>query len=160
MKRRSNTATWDGAPERRVRVLLECPPESSPAIIADALERQGFEVRTCEGPDRRHACALLHDGACSLVDGADVVVNLLDGPDDDAGRVLGALTHERRPPGIVTTQSAMEVASGREVPAEAVLPQRLTVVQGSLSTARLVEAITRSLRAQQEPTPSWGDGFC
>ena len=71
--RKSATQRWDESESNRVRVLLECPPAESPSIIASAIERRGYAVRTCEGPSVK-PCALLDHGACALVDGADVVV--------------------------------------------------------------------------------------
>ena len=61
----------------RTRVLLECAASSSPSIIARVVERHGFDVRTCEGPGDRGGCDLIDHGACALVSGADVVVNML-----------------------------------------------------------------------------------
>jgi hypothetical protein len=100
---------WDDVPEHLTRVLVECPPGSSPLLIAAAIERHGYAVRTCEGPDRRHPCALVEQGACSLVDGADVVVNLLNGPDPDARLVLDHLSRQRRPPEVVTELTQPEI---------------------------------------------------
>jgi hypothetical protein len=78
---------------------LECAPDAAPTLIASLIEREGYAVRTCEGPTD-DACDLLDRGACSLVDGADVVVNLLgDSPSERA--VLGATERLRRPPAVV-----------------------------------------------------------
>src|SRR5690606_28116427 len=85
----------------RSRVLLECAASSSPSIIARVVERHGFAVRTCEGPGDRGGCDLLDHGACALVSGADVVVNMLTGWDPTSSEVLAAVLDERRPPATV-----------------------------------------------------------
>jgi hypothetical protein len=43
------------------------------------------------------------------VDGADVVVNLLNGPDPDARLVLDHLSRQRRPPEVVTELTQPEI---------------------------------------------------
>lgn len=91
--------SWNSDDGDRVRVLLECSPDASPSLIASLIEREGYAVRTCEGPTD-DACDLLDRGACSLIDGADVVVNLLDGTPSERA-VLGATERLRRPPAIV-----------------------------------------------------------
>ena len=61
MARRSTKQSWNDDDGTRTRVLIECPPESSPSMIADAVARHGYAVRTCEGPDAGR-CDLVHDG--------------------------------------------------------------------------------------------------
>jgi hypothetical protein len=72
---------WQGPPGDQPRVLLECPSHASPSIVAAALRQEGFEVAVCEGPHGKSTCALVRDGSCTLVDGADVVVNLFGIPE-------------------------------------------------------------------------------
>jgi hypothetical protein len=91
--------TWSREDDTRVRVLLECEYTDSPGIIANLLEREGFDVLTCEGP-RSQSCHLIDDGHCQLVDGADVVVNLLRDP-DVRGTVASEVAAVRRPPAVV-----------------------------------------------------------
>ena len=79
MRRRTARQSWGTREDDRVRVLLECEPHASPSIIASVIERHGFAVRTCEGP-ATGPCDLLDGGHCSLVDDADVVVNMLRAP--------------------------------------------------------------------------------
>ena len=104
MARKSVQQVWDDTDDGRVRVLLECEPSDSPTLIASLIERHGFDVRVCEGPGEQR-CTLLNHEACGLVDGADVVVNLLHhGHDADA--VLDAVAAQRRPPAVVTDHPA------------------------------------------------------
>jgi ribosomal protein S18 acetylase RimI-like enzyme len=83
----------------RPRVLLELGAGGSMAAIA--LERAGYEVVSCRGPEatstraRRWRCPLLEGAPCPLVEGADAVV-LADATDRapmDA-QVLEALEHD------------------------------------------------------------------
>lgn len=99
MGKRASVRHWSDGDGDRPRVLLECPPEESPAIVASLLERHGYEVRTCDGP-RATTCELLDHGVCPLVDGADAVVNLLGSEPDDR-TVLDAVARIRRPPAVV-----------------------------------------------------------
>ncbi len=135
MSRRPNHQRWsdDGG---RPRVLLECPPAASPSIIATLIERDGYEVQTCTGPAVT-SCDLLEHGACALVDGADVVVNLL-GPVPDDVAVLDAMTSLRRPPAIVA-----------EVRGAA--PDTVTAVQYPATRRALLRAIRAALQPANEP---------
>jgi hypothetical protein len=149
---------WTKADESKVRVLVECPPAGSPSIMATALEREGYEVRTCEGPSVR-SCDLLTDGTCGLVDGADVVVNLL-GSDPTGREVLRAASAIRRPPAVVAEMTEAQAVALAVECGGCVDPGRVTVVQPPLTRQALVEAIDESLAAQRRATPIWGDGFC
>lgn len=102
-------SSWDAVDPGRTRVLLECPKSSSPTLIADAIERHGYEVKICEGPDHRHDCPLVTEGVCTLVNGADVVVNMLNGPDPEQREVLSSITAERRPPAVVAELTEPEI---------------------------------------------------
>jgi hypothetical protein len=149
---------WTEADASKVRVLVECPPAGSPSIVATALEREGYEVRTCEGPSE-HACDLLADGTCGLVDGADVVVNLL-GSDPTGRQVLRAASAIRRPPAVVAEMTEAQAMAMAAEGGDRSDPSHFTVVEPPLTRRALVDAIEESLAAQDRSTPIWGDGFC
>lgn len=92
-------SSWDVETGGQVRVLIECQHTDSPAIIASVIEREGYAVRTCTGPDAGR-CELVEHGHCGLVDGADVVVNLLRDP-VEGPQIAEAVASVRRPPALV-----------------------------------------------------------
>ncbi|MGI9576649.1 MAG: hypothetical protein ACR2OH_00430 [Microthrixaceae bacterium] len=148
MRQEPKRESWTGSSGTRARVLLEGGTEYPPSVIAPIIERHGFEVRTCEGATPEHGCDLLDNGACPLVDGADVVVNLLT-TRGAAPRVLDAVTGVRRPPGVVATRAAAATHAGP-----------VTVIPGAVTRSKLIRAIDEALRRSPEPMPAWGDGFC
>ena len=60
----------------RFRVLVEYPSSGTPTVLADVLERAGYEPVICEGPgDTGGVCPLVRSGECLLVAEADVIFN-------------------------------------------------------------------------------------
>jgi hypothetical protein len=160
MRRRTPRQTWTDHTDLRVRVLLECEPESTPAIIASVIERHGYAVRSCEGPDA-HGCDLLVNGVCALVDGADVVVNMLRTP--VVGRnILNGVAAVRRPPAVVAEVRHSEglAASGSVTDPPGVDLDRVTVMEAPVTGKALISAIERAVERRNRPVPIWGDGFC
>lgn len=104
------TIPWANSDHGKPRVLLECPPEKSPSIIAEILEREGFGVVVCEGPTENARCPLTEGGYCGTVQGVDVVVNLLGEHRAGQPDVLTALADSGPRPPIVVG----ELASGVE----------------------------------------------
>ena len=151
--------SWSGASDGRVRVLLECEPESAPSIIASVIERHGFDVKTCEGP-KVHSCDLLDDGACPLVSGADVVVNMLHNRVTSGRSVLEEMTEMRRPPAIVSEMTHPQVvaASNGDPEFPPIRFDRVTVVETPVSAARLIGAINEAAERHRRDAPAWGDG--
>jgi hypothetical protein len=84
-------SSWPDEVPTGSRVVVECRDADVSDAAAEILTAAGHEVRTCPGPDDRHRCPLLETGSCALVDGADVVVNLLGFRDDDRNAVLDRL---------------------------------------------------------------------
>jgi hypothetical protein len=81
MRRRTtaaNTKEW-AARTDRPRVLIEHPDGASRWAYERILQGAGYDVVSCSGPEQlgreRTRCALLDEGACALVQGADVVVS-------------------------------------------------------------------------------------
>jgi hypothetical protein len=71
--------------DHRVNVLVEQRDTAVRDVIERRLERAGYRVTTCGGPEsQRDGCPLLRGRRCALLDDADVVVNSLH---------LGAGTH-------------------------------------------------------------------
>lgn len=141
MRRGSARRPWSDGEEGRVRVLVECEPEFAPSIIASVIERHGFEVRTCDGPHGA-GCDLLENGACALVDGADVVVNMLCNR-EPGRRVLSEVAGLRRPPAVVAemTQPQVLAATGTGGDAPAVDLERVTVIEMPVKSGALIDAI-------------------
>lgn len=138
MKRRTEHEPWDSE-STEVRVLLECSPSSSPSIIASVIADRGFAVRVCEGPGSGRSCDLIDHGSCALVSGADVVVNMLRGPDARARDVLDAVSDERRPPAVVVEMTKQRLDE------EPVDQSRAAVLVSPASSEKLVAAIHAAL---------------
>lgn len=67
---------WPADREGATRVLVEYPSFATPSVVADVLERAGYDPIVCEGPgDANGVCRLLEAGQCPLVDEADIVFN-------------------------------------------------------------------------------------
>lgn len=141
----------------RTRVLLECAASSSPSIIARVVERHGFDVRTCEGPGDRGGCDLIDHGACALVSGADVVVNMLAAGDRASSDVLDAVLGERRPPAaVVELTPARRAEVGHD---DVIGPRRVTVIETPVSGIDLVAGIRTAIERRERSVPWWGDGY-
>lgn len=145
------TPSWESADRGRVRVLIECQHTDSPAIIASVIEREGYEVRTCLGPDAG-SCDLVDNGHCGLVDGADVVVNLLRDP-VEGPRIAQAVGSVRRPPAQVVERPHPKAHAEPEPTAS-----RGAVVHPPVTRASLVMAINDALSERDQRVPWWGDG--
>jgi hypothetical protein len=110
----------------RRRVVVEANDFALGAAAANTLTRAGFEVAQCAGPDADHRCPLTVGGVCSLVGGADLVVNLLE-PGAERAEVLAGL-HRSSPdrPVVVGTRDVDPLSSRRllrEVTRSANAPQ-------------------------------------
>jgi hypothetical protein len=143
MNDESDHRPWDpDAPGHRV--LLECPATASPSMIARVVERHGYEVRTCDGPADQGGCDLIDHGACALVAGADVVVNMLDAADPDAHDVLAAVSDERRPPAVVVELTRPRLAR-RGLDDHDAVDRRIDVLHTPVTSQDLVSAIEQAL---------------
>jgi len=62
------------------RVLVENPDLGTGFAIEQVLDRAGYDVAVCGGPDalRGHRCPLIAEGRCGLAEGADVIVHSLN----------------------------------------------------------------------------------
>jgi len=151
MRRRSARQPWDGATGDRARVLLECEPEHSPSIIASVIERYGYDVRTCEGPDAGR-CDLLANGSCGLVEGADVVVNMLH-PRRQGAELLARETALDESPAVVAEMTR----SQRQAVADAgggVDLERVTVVETPVTGKALIDAIQDAAGRRRHAGPA------
>lgn len=160
MRKSPSQPQWDDSDPSWVRILLECPPESSPSVIASVIERHGYAVRTCEGPSVA-PCALISQGACALVDGADVVVNML-GTTPGEAPVLQAVAGLRRCPAILaeTLCTPPAAASRPDSAAEPQLADAIAVLRPPVTSRALIGGIEEALRRREHRASSWGDGFC
>jgi hypothetical protein len=89
--------SWPEADGRR-RVAIENEDAVWQWAAARTLEAAGYAVASCGGPHSLagQRCLLVSEGACPLVDGADVVVNGLGISDRSNWKVLAALRTRRR----------------------------------------------------------------
>lgn len=151
--------TWGDRPDGRPRVLLECEPEATPSIIAEVIEKEGYAVETCHGPSD-HGCALLENGSCDLIDGADVVVNMLRSS-NEGETILHETELLRRPPAIVAEKTSPHMGAathdGADPPAPG--PQRVTIVQRPVTKEALLGAIETALEQREAAPPVWSDGI-
>ena len=158
MRDNSGHEPWDPA-SRHPRVLIECPASASPSIVAQDVERLGFAVRTCVGPQDRGGCDLIDKGVCSLVSGADVVVNMLHSEDPSAQSVLGAVMGERRPPATVVELTPARIAATGLGAGEHIGPPQPTVITTPVNAAGLIQGINDAIERQERTVPWWGDGY-
>ena len=74
----------------------------------DTLRAAGYDVAVCAGPEDRAPdvpCPMLADGACSLVEGADVIVHLLPPDRPENRRVAAALARGRSGAAVLTPET-------------------------------------------------------
>ena len=104
---------WRPLSGGRTRVLLECAPEHSPAIVESILGDAGYDVMVCEGPEEHRACPLVTGGACPAVGAVDVVVNMLGDGSPRQRAVLDAVLDAGppRPPVVAMVQDRSPAAS-------------------------------------------------
>lgn len=139
---------WAPTEESPPRVLLECPPESSPAVVSGLLDRAGFDVIVCEGPTSHERCPMATGSPCAAVGAVDVVVNFLGRGNEARAEVLPALVASGpRRPAVV----AMVGSDDTDVPEGAVTVDR------RVGGTELVEAVHRALDSAQRPDGWWGD---
>ena len=128
--------------------------------MVSVIERHGFAVRACENPEAE-GCDLLDHGACTLVQGADVVVNIL--PCSAAARqVLDETTRLRRPPTVVAAAhlapGPRSLDSGPSTTRVNTTP--VTLLGSTVTPAELVDVLTAAVDRSSRGVPAWGDGFC
>lgn len=104
------------AERSRPRVLLETPDPGDAFACWRILERNGYEVSWCPGPDGSPpgTCPLVTSGQCALAGDADVIVSSLGLRRSSARCVLGAL--RRRLPDTPVIVAATASASHQWVP--------------------------------------------
>ena len=139
---------WSSTELGNIRVLLECPPEQSPDIVASVLERSGFDVVVCEGPAAHERCPLALGQYCTTVQGVDVVLNMLGTHSPERTEVLPAM-----------------IRSGPCAPAIVAMVDELDSDTPSVDTVsrrvrgpELAAALHVALADRHRPTPWWGDG--
>lgn len=157
MRDKSGHRPWD-ATSPQPRVLIECPASASPSIVAQVVERHGFAVRTCVGPQDRGRCDLIDHGVCPLVSGADVVVNMLHSEDPSAAAVLGAVMAQRRPPATVVELTPARLAASSRGGAGSIGPPQPTVITTPVTGADLICGINTAIERRERTVPWWGDG--
>lgn len=86
----------DGTTGRRA--LIECEDPTIQDGLTRVLHEHGYTVAVCGGPTARTArtCPLVVDGSCQLLEGANVVLHLLDAA-EPANRAILASIRDRVP---------------------------------------------------------------
>jgi hemolysin III len=100
--------TWPERATRGSRVVIESGDAALSEAASSTLRDAGYEVAACTGPDERHRCPLFETGHCALVEGGQVVINLLGCGDSDRGRVLPHLRSRYPDMPVVAELSASE----------------------------------------------------
>ena len=124
------------------RVLVEVDDGAEAFARVRVLEAAGYQVSWCPGPDGHPArrCPLVTEGACPLVDAADVVVTALRLHDRSAREVLAALARARPELPVVVEAPA---SSAEQWAAD--IGDR-AVVYAPTSSTELVAAVGEALR--------------
>lgn len=132
---------WPAPRGERLRVVVEDADGAERWACTRVLQRAGYDVATCGGPDANGgACRLVDTGRCGLVEGADVVVYNLSTARDANVAVLDALRERAAHVPTVVVIPEPDIARHRE---------RLTncvVVCAPLTSTDLVEAVARARR--------------
>lgn len=141
MRRRpwDGDTTWPPAGSGRVRVVVEDVDGAARWACARVLERAGYEVTTCGGPDANGGvCRLVDTGHCGLVAGADVVVCALNLRRPENAAVLDALRARAAHLPTVVVIPEPDVARNRDLLAGCV------VVAAPPTARELVDAVARA----------------
>lgn len=125
----------------RPRILVEDPDGAVRAASRRILEREGFEVATCSGPEPGHRCPEVTRTACPLMRGVDLIYSSLDWHRPEHREVLQA-QREHHPDVPVVVEIAQPQAQRA-----AELLQGCTVVYMPVSGAMMVETVQRALSA-------------
>ena len=101
-----------GGNDPRPRVLVEIRDGAEAWGLWRVLERAGYAVSWCPGPDRASgtSCPLVTRGACPLVEDADVVLSALGPPIDSWRAVLEASRRHHPDTPVVVGSSALDAA--------------------------------------------------
>lgn len=75
------------------RALVECEDPMIQDGLTRVLHEHGYTVAVCGGPQARatRTCPLVADGACQLLDGANVVLHLLDAAEPANWTILSSI---------------------------------------------------------------------
>lgn len=118
------------------RVLIECGVPLAALDRMDALERAGFQVDWCSGPDHHH-CPVLDGISCQAVAAADVVITAL-GADALDVAVASAVVHPDVPqvtllPRFVAREVADAVHVGTVIPEDAGDTELIAAVNAAMA---------------------------
>lgn len=122
------TAPEWSADETGTRVLVEATDGLTRDVVTRILTREGYHVRSCEGPEASDApCPLTVGQECPGMTGADVVVQVMRQTDPKTRQVLVEITRRRPDLPVVVEVAAPTVARYPEFFEECVvLPQPMT----------------------------------
>lgn len=140
LKLKRDKSVWKDPDHKRPRVLLECPAERSPSIIATVMERHGMDVHICEGPAHGAKCSKMETGLCPAVDEADVVVNMLGQYRSYGRRIAEAVLILPDGPALVLQASEAECAR------EDVRTEGAIILKPLVRSGALISAIRQALR--------------
>ena len=123
------------------RVLVEATDGLTRDVVTRILTREGYAVRSCEGPEASDApCPITRGQDCAGVTGADVVVQVMHHSDPSVREVLIEIKRQRPDLPVVVEVAAPTVDRNPEFFEDCrILPQPMTA-------ASLAEAVSAALQ--------------
>ncbi|MEX2557701.1 MAG: hypothetical protein WEB06_18980 [Actinomycetota bacterium] len=104
-------------PSLEPRVLVENADDFARWATRRLLERSGFEVADCSGPDAGHGwqCPVTQGEPCTQVEGADAIVFSLDLRSDEGREILASHRQELSERPVVAEVTAPEAGRHRDL---------------------------------------------
>lgn len=152
-RRRPDDAAFSVPPVdgQRPRVLVEYPSHGTPSVVADVLERAGYDTAVCEGPgDAEGVCRLLETGQCSAVEDADIVFNGFGLGTTEHRRIVHAIRQASPSTPVVVETTALHAERHGGLLAGCVR------CDTPLSSERLIAAVGEARMAVGQDTPPAG----
>lgn len=141
-RERGAVPSW-GTDQGKPRVLVEARDGADGWACQQVLERRGYEVATCPGPESgRIPCPVLDGRDCPAAHGADLIVSLLDLSDAPSRSVVRGLGAMRPAKPIV-----IEVSDEDRI-RNADLIARTTALDAPLLGTQLARAVDEALAAR------------
>ena len=139
MARVMTTPEWS-VEDTGTRVLVEATDGLTRDVVTRILSREGYAVRSCEGPEASEdPCPLTQGKECAGLTGADVVVQVMRHTDPRVQEVLIEITRQRPDLPVVVEVATPTVDRDPELFEHChVLPQPMTA-------ASLAEAVAGAL---------------
>jgi hypothetical protein len=142
------SCAWSTGATNGKRVVVESDDAAVGWAVGGVLQREGYEVVQCPGPDAGHRCPVLDGGRCQLVADADVVINLLGGDHTDGiGPAVRTALRSAHPDTPVVAELSVTATAARDDALAAgvhVVDAPVRAVELSQVVAALVEDVEPS----------------